>query len=152
MSPNGQGQCLDKWCGHTGSYPSSGWGKVREMEIITLRDRGHVTSITHHKSPGVKTSEHENISFMDCDTSFLFCQHHKRQILSFMSSEESERYWASLSFPFIKHGLRTNAGGLGLLSRGGCIISAVVTSLDQLSISPLRIWRDSEVIASGAIS
>lgn len=30
----------------------------------------------------------------------------KKQILSFMSSEESERYWVSLSFPFIKHGLR----------------------------------------------
>lgn len=131
-------------------HPGEGkWERWRSLHCVTEATL-QASHITNH--PGSKHQNTKTFLIWIVIHLFLFCQHHKRQILSFMSSEESERYWASLSFPFIKHGLRTNAGGLGLLSRGGCIISAVVTSLDQLSISPLRIWRDSEVIASGAIS
>ena len=60
--------------------------------------------ITNH--PGSKHQNTKTFLIWIVIHLFLFCQHHKRQILSFMSSEESERYWASLSFPFIKHGLR----------------------------------------------
>ena len=71
MSPNGQGQC-NVWTSDVDTLEAihhPGPGKCERREIITLRDRGRVTSITHHKSPGVITSEHENISFRNRDTS-----------------------------------------------------------------------------------
>ena len=126
MTRNGQGQC-NVWTSDVGpgDHPSSEPGKVRDIEIITQWHEATLqTSWRDTKEWYKKQDAWWTVIYLS-----YFCSANiKKQILSFMSSEESERYWVSLSFPFIKHGLRGEDQCRGLLSWGWCIISTVVTS------------------------